>query len=1246
MPSPSNIYAEKAYSEHPIAMWALDDKLDYVSYISLDNGRNLESWIVSEDVSTSDEATITTENINLGQTLPDGLYKISSLKRDTEPLVGRTRLTSPTIFNFQDMDPELGTFSMGAYFYSDTEYINSITIGFLYNEEVTQQLVRVSKRFETNVYKNWMYIAETFDIPNFTSDVQLFIDIEYYDNEEPQTPYVFYVNGLSLGQWSEEFQSESLGLEYGNDIIDFPVDIALDGADKAVIARSYGLQDLNGYYLATANKIFAKNTSMPMVFGANGVTRLLYNNDLPSLIIPGNGMLSNVGKYSTYTLEAWLKIDSISTEPHRILGPLSSEDGVYVDHERFYLKLSNNVKTALVPEWGIPMLVHLKYTPGKMSLVVNTEELISITFDKNTTYLPDRLSASGKNQDWIGFYSANDVAVDVDCVGIYTYDIDKTLAKRKWVYGQNVEYPENLNSAFDGKTIAIDYRNANYAANFSFPKNSSWSAGISNNTRVLNNRLYSPQYQLPQLVLSSGSETAWLSDQLLNNFEGDQFFRMKPGTQWESINSYLYLDNLTLVGNDIQAVYGVFKRTYTSDAEQVLIKLRDRFSGKYLSMNSVGSDVVYKFYNGQSESTLKTVSSNILGEMFVAGIRIDSLSTYYGSELIQFFANKNSLEVYIAGDTSFSKTYLGNIYNFSIATKRNVNNISYMFGPDGTAIDKDYFENVIYDAGSTYFGNNSEYWSTVLDGGDPYAEMSAKFYSYVSAYKLVPTTFFGNFFLDVASYSTWEDYVPLSNFAKYVKDPNFGDYYDLDFIQFNIGYPSPGKLLEQKTKSSSWTYDELQAEFLSPVQYTYNELDNELVSGYASYDDLKNKTKSQYVYDTTEYAVKTYITFQNMSSGANTLIENYTNTENVSTNNLIQAGDEWVNTKYEVIDGTVIYPPKSVNFNSLAIVVHVEMTTMATRNKPVSVYNIELTSQALNYKTPTPVGTKFGIPFYPYTKTGLYFDYKKVNGFKMHKQGTPYLYLSRNSGVELVGDYEPLTNRGITVPLNSKVASKFNVAAIQTLIKYNKDFFPYSPTPIFEVQSKDSYIKFYLVATNSNGTRAKIYAINANTGAEENGLAFYINGRLVKSPTLSIKEWTMIGISFAQKLNLDGYSGAIRVNGPIMVNHISYYQSTGLQEKVLTTFRVWDRVKESLTNQELAWNFWRGTGSIVGTYSWNNVLVIGQSSFLGISLPEIFKAYVGTNKIIFDDNGKVTMSGYRFRTYRRTSSVSFVKKPS
>lgn len=885
MPSPSNIYAEKAYSEHPIAMWALDDQLDYVSYIST-AAQDMTSWSVPESVDYGDDTTITSSSLNLGQYLDNGLFKVLSTKWTGENLVGKTVITSPAVANFADMDQDLATFSIGTYFYSDTEYIKSLVLGFTYIEEITQQVVRVSKQFDTTVYKNWIYIAETFDIPNYTSDINIFLEIDYYDSQDPATEYVFYVNGLSMGQWSEEFQSESLGLRYLEDgtgnVIDFPSNIAVYGADKAVIARSYGLQDLNGYYLASANKIYAKNSSMPLVFGASNTTRLIDNAGLPSLIIPGNGFLNNVGKHSIYTFEAWLRIDSTSATPYRVFGPIGSEDGVYVDNERIYLKISENVKSANMYEWGSPLLVHLKYLAGKVSLVVNSEELISIDIDVNNTFFPDPKNVFLQDQDWIGFYCSSDVSVDVDCVGIYPYEIDKTLAKRKWVYGQNVEYPENLNSAYDGKTVAIDYSTANYAGNFSFPRNSPWSSGIADNINFANNSIGSPQYPTPQLFLESGSEQAWLEDQNDNNFEAETYIRMKPGNSWSDIEGYMYLENISFVGSEIKAIYGLFKSVASYNSDQILIKIRDKSSGKYFSIVTNNQNVLYKFYNGSSESMIKTSAVNTTGEMFLAGIEMDKVSSFYGGQLIDFFANASNFEIFIAGDNLFNKTYLGNVYNFSMSNKRNLVLIESLFDQDGIILDKDSLSNAVYDAGSSYFGNDIGYWSQILSGGNPYSTMSDIFYTHVSTYKMVPKRFFNNFILDVATHSIWEDYVPLSHFAKYVKDPYGDNYYDLDFIQFNAGYPSPAKFIDQKTDSDSWTYAELQQEYGTPTQYTYAELDNELFSGYSSYEDLKNRTKTQQVYDTSEYSIKTYVTFQYIKTGANTSIEGYTNIENVS----------------------------------------------------------------------------------------------------------------------------------------------------------------------------------------------------------------------------------------------------------------------------------------------------------------------------------------------------------------------------
>ena len=64
MSNPSNLYAEKVYSEHPLVLWALDDTLDYKSLIS-EARRNLATlW-------TPTNAALATSFEDLTEPFPD-----------------------------------------------------------------------------------------------------------------------------------------------------------------------------------------------------------------------------------------------------------------------------------------------------------------------------------------------------------------------------------------------------------------------------------------------------------------------------------------------------------------------------------------------------------------------------------------------------------------------------------------------------------------------------------------------------------------------------------------------------------------------------------------------------------------------------------------------------------------------------------------------------------------------------------------------------------------------------------------------------------------------------------------------------------------------------------------------------------------------------------------------------------------------------------------------------------------------
>jgi len=407
------------------------------------------------------------------------------------------------------------------------------------------------------------------------------------------------------------------------------------------------------------------------------------------------------------------------------------------------------------------------------------------------------------------------------------------------------------------------------------------------------------------------------------------------------------------------------------------------------------------------------------------------------------------------------------------------------------------------------------------------------------SYDLVPINHFGKYELSYNSFSYWEDYVPLTYLGKFVLDESGNQYYDIDLIQFNIDYPASSKYIEEDC-------------------------------------------------DTSKSSVKTYISFQYIEEGTNKPITSFTNTECPPANGVIEPGDEWLNTKYEIVNNNIVYPPTGVDFNLIAMVVHVESSAEDVGHKPIAMRSLQIASQAFNNTTPKAVGTRFGVPIYPYKRSGVYFDYKTKNPYTIYKESTPYLYLTRNSGIEVKGDFEENIARGLSIPVNLGLSSNFRVIAMQMVVS---------------------------------------------------GMGFYWNGNLVSNPILTTKEWGILGISFANILNFDNFAGAIRLTGPVLFNNISHYQSTNLQEVQNTSFRNWLRVK-FLGTEVLNWTFWDSA------YTWEGVLVLSATSYYGVEPEDIYRTYTGTNKFIVDDEREFTLQNYEYVVKKEIDWSSTVITPA
>lgn len=1162
MTTPSNLYAEKIFSEHPSILWALDDSADYITLIS-EAQRNLSTWTITD-------ATATTSSSNIDQPFLDSFLNFIEGDVPVGP-TGSTVCVSPNLINFNSLDQAKDTFCIGAYFYSLSPYLQSVEIGYQYTDPSTSSIIENTKKFDTSIFSSWSFVSETFPILDINANIRLVFKFNYFANEDSGPgDYNFYINGFSFGQWSENFNTASLGQE----VVALPSSIALDSFN-AIEADPYGLAEGKGYYLVKDNSLIAFNSGIPMVFGASNVTILKPNNGDPSVIVPGKGFLNKLGQYKEYTVEFWAKINSNTYEPKRIFGPISSTDGLYVESGFLTLVIGNRFASHFVGEWYRPMLIHIRLIRNTASVLINGEEVINLSIDTASLNLPDQLNEEGKEQDWLGFYAYENVSpIEVDCVAIYPYPVPVNVAKRRWVYGQAVISPETINSAYGGTQAFVDYPFADYTANYNYPNFAKWEQGNFDNLKTSTLSLSNPLYSLPTIFLGSKTlNTLYADNKAIQNPLDYKFITFRPNDSWTLDQCYFNFQRFNFLFESNSAFYGVFSSN-SLDSEQVLFKIYNIITGNYFTIVKDNDEISYNlYYNGVNTEIYRTIQI-FEDEKFAVGINISKIISSFGGNVATFFGNQNGLQMYVGGDETGLYQFTGNIYSIGLSTSTNLLKIESRFDENGIAIVDD---------------------ASVTGYSEP--ENAIALLNHTASYTLFPLEAYDSYFLDIGVSGTWQDYLPLSYFGQFVKSDTGDEYYDLDFLQFNIGYPASTLLVDNPELS-----------------YRY--------------------------YDTENSAIRSYITFQYVDEGANLPDSHFSNIIPPKEGSIVDMAlyPDWDVTKFEVVDNTLIYPTKTIDFNELAIVYTLDFNIRGILSKPIALRRLELASQALNDNSFNPVGTRFGVNLFPYTRAGLYYDYKTKNPFSIYKGSTPYLYLNRTSGIELRGNFDPLISRGMSLPINQNEASNYRVSAIQLWMRPDFDQFNSSPVEMFEIKYNADTIKFYMQGVGDDTKRAKIFARSQLTGEILNGLTYYWNGLLVREPYLTVKEWGSLGVRFSTALILDGQVGGINITGPLTFNNISFYQANNLQQIQANITRPWLLVKTD-SIQTFDWLYWQEN------FIWEGVLIIAKTDRYGVNPGDVYRTYIGTNKIIFDDNDGLTVDIDKLRIYSDTTWTIRVGTP-
>jgi hypothetical protein len=1153
MSNPSNLYAEKIYSEHPLVLWALDDKVDYIGLIT-EEQRNIS--LLWDGINGGSTPMETPANAPF----PDSYTTLIYGDVPTEPF-SEISLWSPNLINFQDLNQELGTFCVGTYFYSNSIFLQTVSIGYEYTDPDTSEIVQNLKTFTSSLYQNWGFISETFEIPNIDAELRIIIKIKIAEGSTDIDENQFYFNGITLGQLNEEFNASSFGITTTT----IPTSVSLYGGLDAIEAQAYGVAENSGYYIADGG-LKCKNYGIPLVYGASGVTRLsIYSG--PSLIIPGKGFLNKSGQYNDYTIEFWARINANTSTPLKIFGPISSDDGLYIESGFLTLVVGNQFASHFVGEWFRPMLIHIRLIKNSVSLLINGEEVISLLINTEKLDLPDELDVFGKNQDWLGFYAYENIyPFELDCIAIYSYNIPVTVAKRRWVYGQGVTSAEEINSSYGGSTAFIDYSFANYTANYNYPDFAKWDQGSFDNLATTQTSLKTPEYSLPEIFIGTKTlQELYNDNQAIQESESgatvdNKFLSFRPNSSWNSIDSYINFPRFNLLSSQVESFYGVFS-SFDMSSEEILVKIYNPVTGDYFTIVKDADEIKYSLtYSGTSELlfTSNAISANTL---YSVGFNIKTLVSNFGNSVPAFFGNQNTLKMYVAGDESGNYSFTGKLYSFGLSTVLNSSKILNSFNSEGIVL---------------------------IDQGQELIDHTA-------SYTLLPSESYQKYFLDIGVSGYWQDYLPLSYFGQFVENTQGEKFYDLDFLQFNLGYPTTINLTQ-------------------------------------------NQESLQMYYDTAGAQIKSYVTFQYLLDGAN-IPTNFINQEVPNKDKIINLSEypDWETTRFEILNNTLIYPLKDVDFNKLAIVYSLEFNSRGIITKPILLNRLQLASQSLSNNLSNYIGTRFGLDIFPYKRNGLYYDYKSKNPFSIYKESTPYLYLTKHSGIEIRGELSILENRGLSLPINKELSTTYKVSSAQLWVRYDQESFPMTATELFEINYKDGVVRFYIQANSQDGNRAKIFALNKN-GFEYNGISFYLNGTLVREPVISTKEWSSIAVSFLNPLSFNSYLGNINLTGPAIFNNIAYYQATSLQEIETSTIRPWFRViTDGVTN--FNWQYW------FNNFTWDGVLISGSSQFYGINPSDIYKTYIGTNKIIIDDNQGLSYQTDKLKIYKDVEWSTTVSTP-
>ena len=234
---------------------------------------------------------------------------------------------------------------------------------------------------------------------------------------------------------------------------------------------------------------------------------------------------------------------------------------------------------------------------------------------------------------------------------------------------------------------------------------------------------------------------------------------------------------------------------------------------------------------------------------------------------------------------------------------------------------------------------------------------------------------------------------------------------------------------------------------------------------------------------------------------------------------------------------------------------------------------------------------------------------KSTDPFAFYKESTPYLYLTKDSGVE------PLEGK-VEIPFNEALASPYPINMVTAWVKPN--FKNMTGSTLIELEAGSTTVT---LTTSTSGTDKKDFTITSSNSEITDQVRMFKNNEEVSTISLEDNQWAFIAFEMPFPLNTSN------TEGKTVLHQGAVYQNVTVSKVTTKGLAASAIIRDYFDLRQQNYGYWtqlsepENEGGEGWTY---RELLSTESTFTYKTTPiDVFDIYSGNNGLIIGDDSEL-----------------------